>query len=303
MRRTGFILVGMCVLIAGCPFFPSEPPPEAVLEGTWSITPAEPGDCVDCTYEALFDSNGDLSHLRATRPDGATATLTTDDASTQLDGNDVVITVPGPAGARVFEGVLSEDENTMTGSITQEIDLGDLEITLPGGELTFDRMVVDPCEGVTCDPGETCIDGVCVPDDPCEGVTCDPGETCVDGACIPDDPCAGVTCDPGEVCVDGECVPEDACAGVTCATCETCAEGVCEPLVGDPVVGADFYTDNGCALCHGDNAEGVIGPSLVGEDCADLYDVMSGNVTHTGGTVDDVTEQDAADLEAWLGSL
>jgi hypothetical protein len=268
-------------LIAGCPFLPPGPPAAAVLEGTWSITPTEPGDCTDCTYEAEFDANGNLIQLRATRADGATATLTTTDASTQLDGSDVVITVPDPTGARVFEGTLSDDENTMTGSITQEIDLGDLEITLPGGELTFDRLVVDPCEGVTCDPGETCVDGVCVPVDPCEGVTCD----------------------PGEVCEDGVCVPEDACAGVTCATCETCVEGVCEPLVGDPVVGAAFYTDNGCNACHGDDASGGFGPGLVGEECAELYDVMSGNVTHTGGAVADVTEQDAADLEAWLGSL
>ena len=112
-----------------------------------------------------------------------------------------------------------------------------------------------------------------------------------------------MTCDPGQVCEDGVCVPEDACAGVTCATCETCAEGVCDPLVGDPVVGATFYADNGCALCHGENAEGGIGPTLVGEECAELFDVMSGAATHTGGTVADVTEQDAADLAAWLGSL
>jgi len=236
---------------------------------------------VDCTYEAEFDANGDLYQLRATRAsDGATATLTTTDASTQLDGSVVVITVPDLTGARVFEGTLSDDENTMVGSITQEIDLGDLEITLPGGELTFERVIADPCEGVTCDPGQTCVDGDCVAVDPCEGVTCDPGQVCEDGACV----------------------PEDACAGVTCPTCETCAEGLCEPLVGDPVVGAAFYTDNGCALCHGANAEGVIGPTLVGEECAELYDVMSGAVEH-GTTVPGVTEQDAADLAAWLGSL
>jgi hypothetical protein len=41
---------------------------------------------------------------------------------------------------RVFTGTLSDDENTITGSITQEIDLGDLEATLPGWELTLERL-------------------------------------------------------------------------------------------------------------------------------------------------------------------
>jgi hypothetical protein len=34
-----------------------------------------------------------------------------------------------------------------------------------------------------------------------------------------------------------------------------------------------------------------------------LFDKMSGTVSHNGGTVDGVTQQDAADLEAWLASL
>ena len=277
--------IGLLALATGCPFFPPPPGPEAVLEGRWTVTPADPGEFDDVTYEAEFDSQGDLVELKATRADGATATLQTDDATTELDGSDVTITVPRPTGTRVFEGVLSDDKNTMTGSITQEIDLGDLEIILPGGELTFERIVTDdPCADVTCDPG----------------FACDPDT----GECVAVDPCEGVTCDPGETCVEGECVPEDPCAGVTCATCEACVEGVCQPLVGDPVTGEAFYTANGCAACHGDDASGgLVGPSLIGEACGDLYDVMSGNVTHTGGTVDGVTEQDAADLAAWLAGL
>lgn|GEM_PF-472999 len=45
---------------------------------------------------------------------------------------------------------------------------------------------VDPCDGVTCNAGETCVDGTCVSNDPCVGVTCNAGETCVDGTCVPD---------------------------------------------------------------------------------------------------------------------
>lgn len=278
MRRTGFILVGMCVLIAGCPFLPSEPPPEAVLEGDWTTTSEEGTIAV-----VRFNDNGVVVNIFAATEEGVTVSVNVTGASTTLDGSDVTVRIPTATGEAVFEGTLTEDQNTMTGSLDRVITIGDdVVITVPQGDVTLVRVETVECvSDADCDTGESCINFLCVADDPCEGVTCD----------------------PGQVCEEGVCVPEDACADVTCMTCETCVEGVCEPLVGDQVVGAVFYTDNGCALCHGDNAEGVIGPSLVGAACSDLFDVLSGNVAHTGGTVSDVTEQDAADLEAWLGSL
>ncbi|UCC32517.1 MAG: cytochrome c [Phycisphaerales bacterium] len=284
MRKMSTVLMLGCLFVCGCPFMPPPgPPPAAVLEGTWSVIPEDPGEFEGWEYEAKFNSNGDLVELSGVRPeDGATARLTIDDATTELEGSDVVITLPDLTGARVFEGTLSDDQNTMTGSVTDQIDLGDLEASLPGGELTFERITNG---------------------DPCDDVTCEVGESCVDGECIPDDPCADVTCDPGTVCVDGECVPEDLCADVTCPTCETCVDGVCEPLQGDPVAGDAFYAANSCAACHGDNAEGAFGPSLIGTDCITNYNELSGIEEHTGGTVDGVTEQDAADLVAWYDSL
>ncbi len=66
--------------------------------------------------------------------------MTIDDATTELEGSDVVITLPDLTGARVFEGTLSDDQNTMTGSVTDQIELGDLEASLPGGELAFERL-------------------------------------------------------------------------------------------------------------------------------------------------------------------
>src|SRR5690606_19969401 len=69
----------------------------------------------------------------------------------------------------------------------------------------------DPCEDESpCDPAtEHCV-AICVPTvDPCEGVVCDAGETCLDGACFPGclpAPCAGRTCPEGRFCdADGSC--------------------------------------------------------------------------------------------------
>ncbi len=139
------IAVTLLLFVTGCPFGPQEPPAEAVLEGAWSVVPSEPGAIENATYEAVFDSNGQLTQLSALRDDGATATLDTAGSVTSLDGSDVTISVQGTSTTTsLFEGTLSADQNTMTGSITRDIDLGDLEITLPGGELTFSRVVVSP---------------------------------------------------------------------------------------------------------------------------------------------------------------
>jgi hypothetical protein len=141
MRKASIVIMLGCVVVCGCNILVPPDNPAAVLEGTWSLTPEDPGEFELWTYQARFDDNGNLVELSGTRPeDGATASLTVDAATTQLDGTNVTITVPNLAGARVFEGTLSADQNTMTGSITDEIDLGDLEATLPGGELTFERI-------------------------------------------------------------------------------------------------------------------------------------------------------------------
>jgi len=47
-----------------------------------------------------------------------------------------------------------------------------------------DDTPTDPCDGVTCETGEACVNGSCVSLDPCEGVTCATGEECVNGNCV-----------------------------------------------------------------------------------------------------------------------
>jgi hypothetical protein len=154
------------------------------------------------------------------------------------------------------------------------------------------------CNGAeTCDAMTmVCVDGTA----PCaQGQTCvEADDVCVD--CVDD-----MDCEDGETCVEGECVPEtpDPCEGVTCGACEECVEGDCVPLEGAVADGEAFYTANSCANCHGANGNDGFAPDLTDDDCASVFDKISGNVGHGGGTVAGVTEQDAADLRAWLASL
>jgi hypothetical protein len=168
-------------------------------------------------------------------------------------------------------------------------------------------VAMDPCADVNCDEGDECIDGECVAMDPCADVNCDEGDECIDGECVAMDPCADINCDDGEECIDGECVATDPCADVTCNDGEDCVDGECiavDPcdVGGEVNTGMTFYTANGCNNCHGANAEGGAGPTLIGLSCDLIFDNLSGADPHPV-TVNGMTRQDAADLKAYLDSL
>lgn len=80
----------------------------------------------------------DLSGIRL--EDGTTVMRTIDGATTELDGSDVAMTFRGPARARVLEGTLSDNPNTMTALVTEQVDRGEPEAALPAGASTFDRI-------------------------------------------------------------------------------------------------------------------------------------------------------------------
>src|SRR4029079_5746694 len=88
----------------------------------------------------------------------------------------------------------------------------------------------DPCMGAKlmgCGGGGSCK-ATCVPTtDPCAGVTCTTGRTCVDGVCLAGcflQPCSGVTCPSGQTCDrdTGKCATLNAC-NANCGTGRTCA--------------------------------------------------------------------------------
>ena len=72
---------------------------------------------------------------------------------------------------------------------------------------------------------------------------------------------------------------------------------------GDATAGMAFYTDNGCNVCHGDDATGGIGPSLVGVSATEILERNDGTESHPGGTVDGITQADADNVAAFIASL
>ena len=68
--------------------------------------------------------------------------------------------------------------------------------------------------------------------------------------------------------------------------------------------GEAVFADSGCTACHCVDATGgcaLSAPSLVAVDAAVLADVVSGALSHPVGV--DLTDQESADLIAWLASL
>lgn len=143
MKRTGLMgILSLAILTtAGCNIF--APPAAAVLEGSWTAVFDEPGDLEGIDIVLTFDSNGQLVSIEAESEDGGTANLDVDNSSTtEVDGSNVTVSIPVAGGTTVFEGTLSEDQNTIEGSLSQELELpsGDLDITLPGSGLTLERV-------------------------------------------------------------------------------------------------------------------------------------------------------------------
>ena len=163
-------------------------------------------------------------------------------------------------------------------------------VTCPAG-LECDSSTgrcADPClvNQITCDPGQECRLGICVPADcftpgnecpagehcvagvceadPCAGVNCPADQYCHDGQCLAvgctdcgpdqicqdgacvDSPCAGIVCEPGQACIDGECAA-DPCQGVSCAKGWTCRDGEC---VADACYGMDCPDGSHCEDGH-----------------------------------------------------
>jgi mono/diheme cytochrome c family protein len=76
-------------------------------------------------------------------------------------------------------------------------------------------------------------------------------------------------------------------------------------LTGDAATGEMFYTGSACGACHCPDATGgcaLDAPPLVGAELATLDDFLVGDSVHAGGKFD-LTEQDLADLQAYLASL
>jgi len=135
------LVVGAVTLVTaflvGCPTT-VPPPAAAVLEGEWD------GETANGEFDVFFNSSGVVTSIVGERQDCEQATLNISNATTTLEGSAVTITIPTATGDVIYEATLSDDGNTLTGTVNRSIEIGaDLELVLEQGELTLVRDTDD----------------------------------------------------------------------------------------------------------------------------------------------------------------
>jgi hypothetical protein len=155
------------------------------------------------------------------------------------------------------------------------------------GEPTTVHTEINNC----CEAAADCADDDVCTIDACSNIDADTGAgTCthtgVGQNCCNDDE----DCDQGEVCTDNQCV-----AGNGNDNGNDNTNG------GDADAGEAFYNANGCAGCHAADGSGGIGPNIQGESAEDIFEILTGG--NHPITIADLTVEQAADLEAYLGSF
>ena len=125
----------MGLFLCGCPFIPT-PPPEAVLAGDWEGTTQD-----GSPLRVRFSDNGQLLGFLTTGEGDNLVLVTPSNSQTTLVGSDVTVVVTVDATSATYEATLSADQNTLDGTVTQTISIGDdITVILPQGDLTLTRV-------------------------------------------------------------------------------------------------------------------------------------------------------------------
>ena len=116
-------------ILVGCPGV--LPPPEAAMEGTWELIPEDTVDPRLTDWFLTFDSRGELIEVEYTFVGGDTATWRNPSATTEVDEDQVRISMTFLTNGFTFEGTLdSTKEPTLaTGLVSVTARIGDFEIS------------------------------------------------------------------------------------------------------------------------------------------------------------------------------
>ncbi|MFN3999033.1 CARDB domain-containing protein [Algoriphagus sp.] len=164
-----------------------------------------------------------------------------------------------------YEIILKEGSSIIfNNSDYEEFILGPIVL----GQSDFDVYLrFNPCEGILCPIGKTCVGGECK--QACSmDIDCPPGTVCAGGACLTfDELCLITKCPQGTVCLNGRCITEvDLCFNKICPEGTYCLDGDCI-VVNDP-----FLTISGTVR---DKITGNVIPNIEIE-IGDNYKTISG---------------------------
>lgn len=138
-RNRAMLLVAGSVLTAGIFGCPLLPPPEAAMKGTWELIPSDTVDPRLTDWFLTFNSSGKLTKVEYTFIGGETVAWSNPPSSTDVNEDQVHISVTFLANSFMFDGTLDDVKtpSSATGTIIASIKIGDIEISEPQGEATL----------------------------------------------------------------------------------------------------------------------------------------------------------------------
>jgi hypothetical protein len=113
-------------------------PPEAVLAGTWSVTAEDSPDLKELVF--TFDSNGNLSNVTYQVGSNASISVPAPESTTEVNGSSVTISSTFLNNSVVFEGTMNSTNTVITGTLTTQITVGGLIITIDNGAATLTKL-------------------------------------------------------------------------------------------------------------------------------------------------------------------
>lgn len=127
--------LGLLAVMPGCAWLVA-PPPEAVLAGTWDLTPEAATDLEQ--LQLTFDGDGVLTQITYRVTDSTTLTVLDPPGQTEVDGSEVTIVATFNGNALVFTGQLQgTTPEQINGNLTALISVGSIIVSIDYGAATM----------------------------------------------------------------------------------------------------------------------------------------------------------------------
>lgn len=115
-----------------------EPPPEAVLAGTWKVDFGVPNEIAE--FYMTFDQNGEFAQITYKIGSGTTITDDKPFGWTEVNGNSVTISNTIGGTGRTFTGTFNDDKTVIDATSKSEIKIGSQTISTEEGPVTFTKQ-------------------------------------------------------------------------------------------------------------------------------------------------------------------
>lgn len=208
-----------------------------------------------------FDEAGILVQITSENDDGEEVIAEITGSTSEVDGSEVTVRVPIGDVTAVLSGTLSEDENTIDGEFSQEIVLGDtVTVTVPAGDVQVTRVDDDD------DDDDNDNDNGDDDNDNDDDDNMNDNDDGDDNANDNGDDNANDNGDGGS----------------------------------DSTARGQVLYETNCAVCHGADASGGIGPNIQG---ATVEQLTEGLMASIHASLPELSEQDVADISAYLGTF